>query len=252
MRVETILVQDRSARADDLGGALLADLFDATRAYARLSQTAAPAFERNACHADGALIVLNAERVLAQDPTAPDAAAQVPGVGTPNPDAMCEDMPAEETLAATAPHGCKPDTHKTAHAGAALQHEQWRAAERVRIAYFIVCSDRSDVRADELGTCAERLRGTCAARGCTWGGMLFIGEAADLARRFDTARMGLWRRRTSEATDRLIAAIRSGVSVEECQLRAGAPTPIDPASAIDVRRPFPRWIPHALLGLKRH
>ena len=160
-------------------------------------------------------------------------------------------MPAEETLAATAPHGCKPDTHKTAHAGAALQHGQWRAAERVRIAYFIVCSDRSDVRADELGTCAERLRGTCAARGCTWGGMLFIGEAADLARRFDAARMGLWRRRTSEATDRLIAAIRSGVSVEECQLRAGAPTPIDPASAIDVRRPFPRWIPHALLGLKR-
>lgn len=237
MRVETILVQDRSARADDLGGALLADLFDATRAYARLSQTAAPTFERNACHADGALIVLNAERVLAQDPTAPDAAAQAPAEVTPHAGASDNDG-----LNAGAAENNGTDS----------QREQWRAAERVRIAYFIVCSDRSDVRADELGTCAERLRGTCAARGCTWGGMLFIGEAADLARRFDTARMGLWRRRTSEATDRLIAAIRSGVSVEECQLRAGAPTPIDPASAIDVRRPFPRWIPHALLGLKRH
>ncbi len=251
MRLETILVQDRSERADGLGASLIADLVDATCAYARLSQTTAPDFVRDAAHTDGALIVLDAEQILAQDLPAPDASARAPKAGTLPPDASGEDSPAKELPIARASRKDRPCAWTAASAGSVPQSEREHAPERARITYFIVCSNRQDASTDELDTCAEKLKNACAARGNTWGGMLYIGSAADLARRFGTTRMGIWRRRTSEATDRLIAAIRVGASVEECQLHAGAASPIDPASIIDVRRPFPRWIPRAILGLKR-
>lgn len=188
MRVETILVSDQSDRADDLGRALIADLRDATRAYACLSGTAVPDFAPDVQRADSAVIVLDA----GQEPILAD----------------------------------------------------------VCIAYFIVCSDRSDVQPSEVDACAAELRGACSEHGCTWGGMVFLGDAAELSRHFGTARMGTWRRHTSEGIDRLIAALRVGTSIEECQLLAGAGTPIDPESVIDVRRPFPRWIPRILIGPK--
>lgn len=256
MRTETIMLRDRSGRADGFGDALLADLLDATCAYARLSGMAAPTFLREggdvnateavASCADAAITVLSEH----QTHTSSEVRFDLDGGACAKNGIAAEGSLSHET-GTTKPGANKAGGKQTPGDETPAEQGQELIPAGVRIAYFIVCSDRHDAQKSEVFACAGTLRNACAAQGCDWGGMLFVGEAADLARHCETARMGSWRRRTSEAMDRLIAAVRMGTSVEACQLQAGASEPIDPASVIDVRQPLPRWIPRQLLHPSR-
>ena len=59
--------------------------------------------------------------------------------------------------------------------------------------------------------------------GATWMGALLVADARPLTAVWRTARMGVWRRRTSEATDELIARVRMR----------------QPAGVLEVTRPIP-------------
>lgn len=55
-----------------------------------------------------------------------------------------------------------------------------------------------------------RLEEACREAGLTWMGSLLVADARLVAAVQRTARMGVWRRRTSEAVDELIAHVRMG------------------------------------------
>lgn len=119
-----------------------------------------------------------------------------------------------------------------------LRETHARAGARV---YAIVLGD-AGCSANAMRGCAERIKDACLSLELAWGGALIIGDAWGLERALRTApRMGFWRRKISEGTDRLVAAARSGLPVSECQLRAGASSPIDPDDLIDVSKPIPAW-----------
>lgn len=69
--------------------------------------------------------------------------------------------------------------------------------------------------APEAETALEPLRSACPERGLTWCGALIAEDAELVAAARGTARMGWWRRWCSEAVDRLVGAVRFGMSVAE-------------------------------------
>lgn len=69
-----------------------------------------------------------------------------------------------------------------------------------------------------------RLEEACREAGLTWMGSLLVADAQLVAAVQRTARMGIWRRRTSEAVDELIAHVRMGQH----------------AGALEIARPVPR------------
>lgn len=68
---------------------------------------------------------------------------------------------------------------------------------------------------EQIMTSFAVLRNWCEATGATWSGGLAVGAGGMLPKVADTPRMGALRRATSEAMDRLIVAVRSGLSVSE-------------------------------------
>ena len=97
----------------------------------------------------------------------------------------------------------------------------------------------------------------CRERGLVWGGgALVAGEALVWAAR-GTARMGWLLRRSSEALDRLIGAVRGGMTVPEAGIAYGAPVrassrgPRVPADVILARSPLPRPLAHRVANLLR-
>ena len=67
------------------------------------------------------------------------------------------------------------------------------------------------------------LERACAAQGALWSGALVVGDAAWQLRWADAPRMGWRRRGTSEAVDRLIAAVRAGADFPSEQARPALP-----------------------------
>ena len=87
------------------------------------------------------------------------------------------------------------------------------------------------------------LERACRARGLSWCGVVAAGGGATVARWVHTPRMGFWRRSRSEAIDRLIAAMRCGLSIaayaERMHFR-GAMARAATQNAIYSRCPLPR------------
>lgn len=90
-------------------------------------------------------------------------------------------------------------------AGRAAREAAVPAGARV---YAVVTAPSPD--GAEARTLLAGLGHTCAARGARWSGALVVGDAAWQLRWSAAPRMGWRRRATSEAVDRLIAAIRAG------------------------------------------
>ena len=76
----------------------------------------------------------------------------------------------------------------------------------------------------QIGTSFLLLQNWCRAAGLLWCGGLAVGGGGMLTGLARSPRMGFMRRHTSEGTDRLIAAVRSGLSVCEAATAYGAST----------------------------
>lgn len=68
----------------------------------------------------------------------------------------------------------------------------------------------------------ERLREACELRKLTWCGGVAICAGSGIAALRHSPRMGLLRRPFSEATDKLVGAVRMGCSIEHAQLLGGS------------------------------
>lgn len=75
----------------------------------------------------------------------------------------------------------------------------------------------------EARPAATSLERACAAQGALWSGVLVVGDAAWQLRWAAAPRMGWRRRGTSEAIDRLIAAIRAGADFPSERARPALP-----------------------------
>ena len=93
--------------------------------------------------------------------------------------------------------------------------------------YALFCLAGSRTAPDVL---SHHCRALCDQHGFTWCGMLVIDNANALARHSGQPRLGFWRRPASEATDRLIGAVRAGLPISKAQQLAGAV--IDPDDMI--------------------
>lgn len=78
---------------------------------------------------------------------------------------------------------------------------------------------------ERIGPSLSEVEGLCRAAGARWMGGVAVGGSPLVAATARTPRMGMARRRRSEAVDRLIFAMLAG----------------EPAGVIDVRPPLPRW-----------
>ena len=85
----------------------------------------------------------------------------------------------------------------------------------------------------------------CEDAGDTWCGGILLPHAGLIARQSRSPRMGFMRRPRSETTDRLIAGVRAGLTVEQAARTFGAtPQQLDAAkrNLILARSPLPAWL----------
>lgn len=102
-----------------------------------------------------------------------------------------------------------------------------------RRVYGIVCVASPS---DALGPLSCELESLTRQMDLTWCGMLGIGNADALAGYDGYPRLGFWRRPVSEALDRFIGAVRSGLPISESQRLAGAVIDADDTIAVRARR----------------
>lgn len=90
----------------------------------------------------------------------------------------------------------------------------------------------------------ERLRQACELRRLTWCGGVIASTGSGIAALRHSPRMGLLRRPFSEATDKLVGAVRMGCSVEHAQLLGGGnASSVDTDGMVHVKPavPAPIW-----------
>lgn len=90
----------------------------------------------------------------------------------------------------------------------------------------------------------ERLRQACELRRLTWCGGVIACTGSGIAALRHSPRMGLLRRPFSEATDKLVGAVRMGCSVEHAQLLGGGNvSSVDTDGMVHVKPavPAPIW-----------
>ncbi len=90
----------------------------------------------------------------------------------------------------------------------------------------------------------ERLRQACELRRLTWCGGVIACTGSGIAALRHSPRMGLLRRPFSEATDKLVGAVRMGCSVEHAQLLGGGnASSVDTDGMVHVKPavPAPIW-----------
>lgn len=102
--------------------------------------------------------------------------------------------------------------------------------------YGIACIASSE---DSFAPLSREFESLTRQMGLTWCGMLGIGNADALADYVGHPRLGFWRRPVSEALDRFIGAVRSGLPISESQQLAGAVIDVDDTITVRARR-----IPH--------
>lgn len=94
----------------------------------------------------------------------------------------------------------------------------------------------------------ERLRQACELRRLTWCGGVIACTGSGIAALRHSPRMGLLRRPFSEATDKLVGAVRMGCSVEHAQLLGGGnASSVDTDGMVRVKPALPAPIWHAIM-----
>ncbi len=81
---------------------------------------------------------------------------------------------------------------------------------------------------------------TCTETGLFWGGGAAIGGSRAVVRFAGEPRMGIARRRQSEAIDHLIGAVRSGLSIARAAEAFGSFGPLDDQSILEARGALPQ------------
>lgn len=94
----------------------------------------------------------------------------------------------------------------------------------------------------------ERLRQACELRRLTWCGGVIACTGSGIAALRHSPRMGLLRRPFSEATDKLVGAVRMGCSVEHAQLLGGGnASSVDTDGMVRARSAVPALIWRAII-----
>lgn len=94
----------------------------------------------------------------------------------------------------------------------------------------------------------ERLRQACELRRLTWCGGVIACTGSGIAALRHSPRMGLLRRPFSEATDKLVGAVRMGCSVEHAQLLGGGnASSVDTDGMVRAKPALPAPIWHAIM-----
>lgn len=94
----------------------------------------------------------------------------------------------------------------------------------------------------------ERLRQACELRRLTWCGGVIACTGSGIAALRHSPRMGLLRRPFSEATDKLVGAVRMGCSVEHAQLLGGGnASSVDTDGMVRAKPALPAPIWHAVI-----
>lgn len=94
----------------------------------------------------------------------------------------------------------------------------------------------------------ERLRQACELRRLTWCGGVIACTGSGIAALRHSPRMGLLRRPFSEATDKLVGAVRMGCSVEHAQLLGGGNvSSVDTDGMVRARPAVPALIWRAII-----
>lgn len=94
----------------------------------------------------------------------------------------------------------------------------------------------------------ERLRQACELRRLTWCGGVIACTSSGIAALRHSPRMGLLRRPFSEATDKLVGAVRMGCSVEHAQLLGGGnASSVDTDGMVRARPAVPALIWRAII-----
>ena len=101
-----------------------------------------------------------------------------------------------------------------------LRRLDGRLVPETRI-YALVVTDSLDTSA--CSPAISAVRELCLANGALWQGGVMAGGAALLSRTERSPRMGMLRRRTSEAVDELIAHLRSGTDAGEIAVKQPIP-----------------------------
>ena len=110
------------------------------------------------------------------------------------------------------------------------------APERSINVYAVVLDDSYDTPSTDT---EEIFGALCDETRTRWSGGMVVAAAAALPHLFRSPRMGLWRRQMSEATDRLVAAIRMGATLTEAAwLMTGEPGP----SMLITRPAIPKFV----------
>lgn len=105
--------------------------------------------------------------------------------------------------------------------------------------YAICTTDGCDPAEAHLSL--EVLRLFCSGSGLAWCGGLCVAGASAVAAFARSERMGWKRRGRSEAVDRLIGAVRAGLTIADAARRFGSTDPLAPSNIIDAPCPLPRW-----------
>lgn len=207
---------------NDAVRALLDDFEDALLAYDRLSSraldaaniTEPPRFERLCCH--GAKGAAN---------EAPDA------------DPVLDTLATCDTLVI----GC-PVQLGALPSRLVRTLQDWTAATRLRkgMRIYAICTT-NECDPDQANLSLEVLRLFCHDNNLVWGGGLCVAGAAAVAAFAHTERMGRKRHGCSEAIDRLIGAVRAGLSIADAARRFGSTDPLVPSNIINAPCALPAW-----------
>ena len=101
--------------------------------------------------------------------------------------------------------------------------QDWMAATRLRdgMRIYAICTT-NECDPGQAHLSLEVLRLFCRENNLVWGGGLCVAGAAAVAAFAHTERMGRKRRGCSEAIDRLIGAVRAGLSIADAARRFGS------------------------------
>lgn len=207
---------------NDAARALLDDFEDALLAYDRLSSraldaakiTEPPRFERLCCHdAKGAA------------DEAPDAGPVLDALAT------CDTL----VIGCPVQLGALPSR-------LVRTLQDWTAAPRLRdgMRVYAICTT-NECDPGQAHLSLEVLRLFCHGNNLVWGGGLCVAGAAAVAAFARTERMGRKRRGCSEAIDRLIGAVRAGLSIADAARHFGSTDPLAPSNIINAPCALPAW-----------
>lgn len=102
--------------------------------------------------------------------------------------------------------------------------------------------------AEQAHVAVGRLREACERRGLSWCGGIVACSGGGIAALRRSPRMGLLRRPFSEATDKLVGAIRMGCSIERAQLLGGGNAgSVDADGMVRAKPALPAPIWHAII-----